>query len=138
MGTLQCLTMQKILTKIYVTNSGCWEWLGRIDGNGYGKYANFYIHRTVFEYYNGDIDPKLELDHLCRNRSCCNTNHLEAVTHIENIMRGSGVCAINAKKTHCKHGHEFTSENTLSVHGNRRNCKKCRATANLKWQRKHR
>jgi hypothetical protein len=128
-------TMQDILTKIHVTNSSCWEWLGRINEDGYGKYGNFYIHRIVYEFYN-DVIPE-ELDHLCRNRSCCNPTHLQEVSHRVNILRGQGVCAINARKTHCKRGHEFTKENTLLVK-NGRNCKSCRAITNSKWQKENR
>jgi hypothetical protein len=48
---------------------------------------------------------------------------LEAVTNRENMLRGVGVCALNARKTHCKHGHEFTPENTYRVKNGGRACK---------------
>ena len=64
------------------------------------------------------------LDHLCKNKSCVNPQHLEVVTNTENVMRADGVCALNAKKTHCKHGHEFTELNTYRTKVGRV-CKQC-------------
>lgn len=52
-------------------------------------------------------------------------DHLEAVTGYVNTIRGAGPTAKNARKTHCKNGHEFTEENTLWK-GDRRNCRTCK------------
>jgi hypothetical protein len=42
-----------------------------------------------------------------------NPDHLEPVTHKENLMRGYTQARFHSEKTHCKNGHEFTPENTL-------------------------
>lgn len=68
----------------------------------------------------------LELDHLCRNRRCCRPDHLEPVTHKENVLRGMAPSAINARKTHCKRGHEFTAENIYPSPDGVRRCRECR------------
>lgn len=71
--------------------SGCWVWDGSTDGRGYGivtvkgKLAK--AHRVFYERFVGPISEGLELDHVCRNRLCCNPEHLDAVTHGENQRR---------------------------------------------------
>jgi hypothetical protein len=46
----------------------------------------------------------------------------------ENVLRGTNRAAVNAKKTHCPHGHAYTSENTrVKSRGDRtiRRCREC-------------
>lgn len=40
-----------------------------------------YSHRRAWEAANGPVPDGLVLDHLCRNRWCCNPTHLEPVTN---------------------------------------------------------
>lgn len=105
----------------------CWEWL-RGKSEGYGSFANTNgsdrAHRISYELLVGPVPEGLELDHLCRNRCCVNPAHLEPVTRRENILRGDGLTANRARKTHCIRGHEFTPENTRWK-GTRRNCREC-------------
>jgi hypothetical protein len=65
----------------------------------------------MFEIFKGPISGNLQIDHLCRNRACCNPEHLEAVSRKENILRGKAPSAVNAKKTHCHRGHLLSLEN---------------------------
>jgi len=64
-----------------------------------------YVHRYLYPLAKGPIPPDLELDHLCGNKRCCNPDHLEAVTHGENMRRAaqegvwSGQQNGNAKRT---------------------------------------
>jgi len=81
-------------------------------------------HRAVYEALVGPIPKGLSLDHLCRNRACVNPEHLEPVSLVENVMRGVSPHAVNARKTHCAHGHAFTAENTYMVRGERV-CRAC-------------
>lgn len=93
--------------------TGCWNWTGKIAHNGYGVGRNdVRSHRFAYEMLVGPIPEGLCIDHLCRNKACCNPEHLEVVTLGENVLRGNSIPARNARKTHCKHGHEFTPENT--------------------------
>jgi len=71
----------------------CWIWLGSRRGHGYGKVGvnGRYVgaHRAFYERDKGSIPDGMELDHLCRVRLCVNPDHLEVVTHKENMRRGS-------------------------------------------------
>lgn len=78
----------------YIVNAatGCWEWQGHIDANGYGRASvgpsrSKQAHIVYYERYVGSIPKGLEVDHICRCRRCVNPAHLEAVTRTENIRR---------------------------------------------------
>ena len=116
---------------------GCWLWQGGDkdkDGYGlfrpYGKRGKHYrAHRFSYEYFRGSIPGDLPLDHLCDMPSCVHPYHLEAKTQRENVLRGRGLSAQNARKTHCKHGHSFSEENTCygkGHYGIQRICRACK------------
>ena len=108
-----------------------------VSEQGYGRTRvggrKVMAHRFIYEIARGKVPPGLVLDHLCRNRSCVNPDHLEPVTHRENILRGVGQCAINAVKTHCKNGHELTPENTYRQ-ARGRGCRKCKSDRSKKYR----
>ena len=107
----------------------CWLWRGSLTNGGYGHFsvANKPVmaHRWAYEQEIGPIPDSLTLDHLCRTRACVNARHLEPVTGKENILRGFSPSAQNARKTHCKRGHEFTPQNTYVGRGSERKCRVC-------------
>jgi hypothetical protein len=108
---------------------GCWLWLAARLANGYGVFSYggrpVYAHRFVYELTFGPLPEGTEIDHLCRNRWCVRPDHLEAVPHVENVRRGIGSgWQINAVKTHCPHGHEYTPANTYTYRGSRL-CRAC-------------
>lgn len=109
--------------------SGCW--LGRASTLGYttGPFqGERYGHRFAYTRLVGPIPEGLELDHLCRNRACVNPAHLEPVTHHQNVMRSPvAVAAINARKTHCKHGHSLADAYREVASNGRihRHCRPC-------------
>lgn len=115
-------------------NSGCWIWTAVADSKGYGVLGvegkNQKAHRLVHEMFKGPIPDGLHLDHLCRNRLCVNPDHLEPVTRRENILRGYGSAAQNARKDCCKNGHPFDEQNTrlqpLASGGVARICRRCK------------
>lgn len=122
----------------------CLVWQGGLS-KGYGrvsfkgKYVN--THTIMYQGLIGKIPKGLVLDHLCRNRACCNVKHLEIVSHRENILRGVGPAAKHAQMTHCINGHEFTPENTLIVKTSAtkwrtwRRCKECKRIRAKKYSR---
>lgn len=107
----------------------CWIWQLARNGAGYGKCKvdgkNACAHRVYYELLVGPIPQGLTLDHLCRNPACVNPGHLEPVTTRENILRGVGLSAQNARKTHCKHGHPFDAKNTRITPEGFRACRAC-------------
>ena len=120
----------RLRAKIHVADNGCWEWTGRRCQEGYGSLIiNGRInltHRISYELHVGPIPEGLHIDHLCRNRSCCNPEHLEPVTPKVNSLRGVGRGALNAAKTHCPQGHPYSGDNLRVVCG-RRECRTCHA-----------
>jgi hypothetical protein len=129
--------LERFLSKVAVDDeTGCWVWTAAIDNTGYGRFhlearrvpgrRPIVAHRVSYEHFVGPIPEGLTLDHLCRNRGCVNPGHLEPVTNRDNVLRGEGITAANAVKTHCDNGHEFTPENTYEWGGSRY-CRQCRA-----------
>lgn len=111
-------------------DDACWIWTGPTDGKGYGR-ASFdgvsvFAHHVALRFWTGSVVPAgMHTDHLCRTPLCCNPIHLEVVTPRENTLRGIGLAAENAVKTHCANGHEFDDENTYFEPGGKRHCRAC-------------
>ena len=115
-------------------NGTCWEWKYSLDTSGYGLFGYnkrlYKSHRFSFELFKGEIPQGYEIDHLCRNRICVNPEHLDAVTHHDNVKRGMTGKLNNweGKKTHCPKGHPLTIENIYHdrwIKYGKRTCVKC-------------
>lgn len=111
----------------------CWPWLGAKKSAGHGyfrryrpKIKDYQAHRISYTFWVGPISPDLELHHSCENPECVNPTHLVPLTKSEHSKIGNSIQAKNARKTHCKHGHEFTEENIYRNSLGHRVCRECR------------
>lgn len=112
--------LDKFFEKIEITDS-CWIWHGARSEEGYGLFTAHdgggNAHRTSYVIFIGEIPDGYQIDHLCRNRSCVNPDHLEPVTPKTNIRRSvpfrdfSHVGNHQRAKTHCPKGHEYKEGN---------------------------
>jgi len=122
--------IERTLAGMDVTDDGCWLPRRVATQTGYvmvWDHGRFRLtHRVMYEGLVGPIPDGMTLDHLCRNRACCNPEHLEPTTIRENTLRGEAASAINARKTHCLRGHAFDSANTYVWRGHRQ-CRACNA-----------
>jgi len=123
-------------------STGCWNWTGPKDAAGYGlcflRGKTERIHRVMFAAH---ISPLVrgakatkhsQVHHICNNTSCCNPAHLTLVSHQQNVLLGSSPVAINANKTHCKHGHPLPS----SANGRNGKERVCRTCDNLRHKKR--
>lgn len=117
---------------------GCWIWTGAVNNMGYGRFRipsafgwqRVLAHRFSWEITHREPIPEgLELDHLCSTPRCVRPDHLEPVTHIENVRRGRA-----AGRAACPQGHPYGPRDFNRTTGWR----KCRICANAASTAAHR
>lgn len=113
--------------------TGCLMWTRSTNSKGYGRIRNEHgknelAHRVAWRLAGRPLDPARELDHLrdvCSSVLCVDVEHLEQVTHRENVARGRCPAAERHRAGICGRGHPMTPE-----HGTRRRgkwyCNSCR------------
>lgn len=121
---------------------GCWHWRSALLETGYGQFWNGKIHvrphRFIYELLVGPIPQGLDVDHVCHNedkscpggcscphRACVNPAHLRLATRRQNIVNGRDGRP-RAKRTHCVHGHELSSDNRVKNGKGGYTCAICR------------
>lgn len=79
---------QDFASRLRRAPSGCLEWTGAKDRNGYGTLRSGRVdqkaHRVAFEQANGPIPDGMVVCHTCDNPSCCDPAHLFLGTHKDN------------------------------------------------------
>ena len=110
------------------SGGGCWSWTGYLNF-GYGRFRlqgkHWRAHRLAYSITVGRIPDGKVTDHLCRNRSCVNPEHLEIVDSRTNTLRGESPIAKQARQTHCKRGHELSEGNLYPTKTGYRMCRAC-------------
>lgn len=131
---------RELIAKRFITQSGCWEWTGAVNRNGYG-YVNasgmgkrtVLVHRGALAIWKGfNIFSKALVCHSCDNRRCFNPEHLFEGTHRENTqdavrkgrMRNHFIVGSDGKER-CRKGHLITPENLMLVIVQHRRCRRC-------------
>lgn len=132
-------TLESILDRLRLTPEGCWEWTGHTvhnRGPAYGQVRvcgkQCVVHKYVYENLVELVPEGLELDHLCRNGLCANPDHLEPVTHSENMQRAALIHSgwgqwKRRLRVSCRKGHVFTEDNLYHRSDEKRECRQCRA-----------
>ena len=130
-------------------NSGCWLWDGSLSTSGYASTGVYrsdrnqavttHAHIVLYEILVGPVPHGLELDHVCRQRSCVNPRHLEPVTHQVNVLRGAAPTADNARRSVCVNGHPLTPDNLVTSMMDRgRFCRTCHNARVMRYTRNRR
>jgi hypothetical protein len=95
-------TKKHFRSKVEEMSDGCWEWTGSKHPKGYGFFSatgkKIYAHRYIWQVLYGPIPTGFELDHLCNNKSCVRPDHLDCVTHSQNMARAAENGAWNGTK----------------------------------------
>lgn len=107
---------------------GCWPWLQSAGSHGYGQTWDGVTvrlaHRVAWALANeSQIPDGMTVDHACRNRRCCNPEHLRLLRNVDNA-RDNGM----ARRTHCPAGHQYDEINTIRTREGWRNCRTCANT----------
>ena len=106
--------------------SGCWEWSGTRLPSGYGRFsrggdnAMGLAHRWPYEHFVGPIPSGYVVGHLCRNPSCVNPEHLEAVTPAENNSRSMPYRDMQSAAA-CRNGHPWSEKTAYWTPDGKRN-----------------
>lgn len=141
--TTRDTTLARIRARVTVDANGCWLWQGAKNSRGYGAIALMVegrrrslsrsVHRVVAELTFGPLPADAFCCHTCDVKACCNPAHLYIGDRLTNardaVERGrtnNVLARVNAAKTQCVRGHEFTEDNTyVRPRTGERRCRQC-------------
>ena len=133
-------------------NTGCWFWLGATVAGGYGhlgrgrrEEGNIRAHCLSWEIAQGPIPAGLVLHHRCDVSSCCNPQHMVAISQSEHMRlhsthkKGGDAYAVRQKaRLTCSRGHVYDIQTTYYyyVKSEGYTSRRCR-TCNREYLREH-
>jgi hypothetical protein len=98
--------------EVSINGTPCLLFPFSLNGGGYGAIRvdgkTAMAHIVSWTEQVGPIPDGLELDHLCRVRTCIEILHLEPVTHRVNDLRGESPAIKRHLSGLCARGHRFT------------------------------
>ena len=79
---------ERLLGKMDVDPSGCWEWNAGRNRKGYGNIKvagkDLRAHRVAYEVWVDLIPDGMQVMHICDNPPCINPDHLRVGTNKDN------------------------------------------------------
>lgn len=124
--------IERIMRHVQKTDIGCWLWQGSVINSGYGKTGtggrqgkDILVHVAMYELHHGPVPTGMDVDHDCRNRLCCNPEHLKPLTRLRNLERGRHPNMVTRRTGICKRGHQIDGENALVGCDGRKRCRAC-------------
>ena len=85
--------IERFMRRVEKTD-GCWLWIGYVEpvnpqgrgGYGWCRIAgSTRAHRAAWTLFRGEIPTGIEVAHLCDVRNCVRPDHLQLMTHAENM-----------------------------------------------------
>jgi hypothetical protein len=121
----------RVLARSVPGEGGCILWTGNVNRKGYGQTVyrgrTRMVHRKLFELRNGlTLDRWTFVCHHCDTPNCVAEGHLWRGSPKQNSEDATRKGRHhNTVRTHCRHGHEYTPENTFTSAAGFRNCITC-------------
>ena len=112
--------IDRTVLELHPTLGSCWVWTG--PASPYGRIekgperSERSTHGLGWMILQGPIPGVMELHHRCEVPACWNPDHLQVVTHAQNLA--------HTRKTHCKHGHPLAGANLCLAPGGLRKCRR--------------
>ena len=122
--------ISRIWNNVKEDKNGCQIWQLWLNHNGHGTISYKGENRMVYQISyiligKKQLTPGLVLHHTCENPACVNSDHLVEITNKENVLRGNGPTAVNARKVVGICGHSLAEDNIYRNKNGGRMCRPC-------------
>jgi hypothetical protein len=121
--------------ELHPTLGSCWIWTG--PTNPYGRVekgperSERSTHRLGWTILRGPIPEAMELHHCCEVPACWNPDHMQVVTHAQNLAY--------TRNDECKHGHPLSGNNLrIDLRTGARKCRACNRADQRAFRERHR